>query len=91
MSGATAIPNGLVDNDNDLVNVWFAYGQHGVRGGFLPVEKTLPVVMGEFTDKECRKDNVTDTLKCGPFRADYYGAPLWFPFRDRDTSDLPPR
>ena len=88
------IPYDLVKSDKELVDVWYTYGQNGVRMGFR--NQNEKPVMGEFSEKACRWPDIDTSsknwkLKCGPFRTDYWTAPLWFPIRDQDNSELPPR
>jgi hypothetical protein len=90
------IPYKLVDNDQDLVKVWYEYGQHATRSGFQANLANPNPIMGEVSAVACQWPDVDPSskdfkFKCGPFRTDYWTAPLWFPVRDEDQSTLPPR
>ncbi len=90
----SVVPYDMVASNEELIKVWFVYGQQGVRDGFRVAAPNVPPVMGNVTEKVCQtndRKNAEWKLKCSPFRMDYYTAPLWFDYRSEDTSDLPPR
>ena len=90
----SSLPNGLVETTEELVNVWFEYGQAGVRAGFRSPDKVQPPILGNVSYEICRKHDPSSrewTLKCSPFRMDYYTAPIQFPFRDEPVDDMPTR
>lgn len=91
-----AIPDGLVESDYEKAAVWYTYGQKATRDGFRLPEGAgnKNPVLGEFTYPLCRKhepERKEWVVYCGPFRMDFYTSPIWFPYRDEDTSTLPPR
>lgn len=95
MSNKSA-PYGHVDNSKDKVDLWFLYGHLGMRDGILPPGQNPGVVMGtEHIPDQCQQPTNTMTddylLRCGPFRLDYWTAPLDFPIRNEDVSSMPPR
>lgn len=101
MTTATSIPNGLADTDEEVAQAWYVYGQAGVRSGmrYPESERAKPVFGEGFLDTACESAASYSTegmsaehvMKCGPFRADFYTAPLWFTIRDEPVDDLPPR
>ena len=100
-SGAISYPAGFVDKDDELKHVWYVYGRDGARSGFrqdLPPPSQVELMnSGLFTqcginaDKTTKETKENHTEHCGPFRIDHWSAPIWFPIRDTDVSDLPPR
>lgn len=90
-SGQTVIPQPLVDNDDELIFIWYVYGRDAARAGF---RRTNAVPSGALTMQQsnCATASGNKWLKqCGPFRMDHFTSPLWFPQKDEDITDLPPR
>ncbi len=85
-------PATLVATDDEQMRAIKLYGFEGARNGMM---HPRPIIMGGMVDPVCRSQGKPETrefaVKCGPFKADYYGAPLAFPDRYEDTSDLPAR
>lgn len=90
-TGHVAIPQEIVDDDRELLLVQFEYGRDAVRSGFRVDNRdstTSVTVQNNF----CGDLEGTEyQMKCGPFRQDFYTAPLWYPIKDYDYTQLPPR
>jgi len=90
----------LVDNDIEVAKLQFVYGLHGARSGMRMEPNNDGTILGEMINPLCRIDNgfaddvvltAEQERKCGPFKMDFYTAPLWYKFRDESNTDLPPR
>lgn len=90
-TGQTAIPQATVTDDYEMLQVMYEYGRDAVRSGFRVENRDSSTV-------DSLQNGFCSTLqgdeyrrKCGPFRVDFYTAPMWFPIKDFDYTQLPPR
>lgn len=101
-TGNVSYPAGFVASKPEQEHVWYVYGRDAEHYGFrenMPDASQVELMnSGLFTQCGIDKDRAPTQQaadaqweKCGPFRIDYWAAPVWFPIRDSDITDLPPR
>lgn len=90
-TGHVAIPQPLVDNDEELLYLMYVYGRDAVRAGFR--RNNAETMSGRVTSESfcATTEGEQFVQRCGPFRVDHFTAPLWFPIKSESILDLPPR